>query len=100
MGLRSGSKNVARAVHDCGDTLEEKKQQSACLVLIDMSDLTSEVLRHFFGTSEPGLLQASRAYIRELSPAHPHTHTPSTPTTASPPPPPPPPAGAVPAQGP
>ena len=78
MGLRSGSKNVARAMHDCGDTLEEKKQQSACLVLIDMSDLTSEVLRHFFGTSEPGLLQASRAYIRELSPAHPHTHTPST----------------------
>ena len=56
MGLRSGSKNVARAVRDCGDTLEEKKQQSACLVLIATwpTSINSEFLRHFFGPFNPG----------------------------------------------
>jgi hypothetical protein len=111
MGLPNGNKNVARAMRALGDTLEAKKQQSACLVLIDMADITSEVLRHFFGSSEPGLLQASRAY----GSSHPHSlsHTPLHPNhRAAPPPPPPPPpnptpfpgtdasAGDVPAQGP
>jgi len=97
MGLPNGNKNVARAMRALGDTLEAKKQQSACLVLIDMADITSEVLRHFFGSSEPGLLQASRAY----GSSHPLslTHTPPPQPqrrTGHPPAPPPPPPNAQP----
>ena len=65
MAGRSGSRHVARALEDYGDTLEAKLEHCALLRLIDLDDLNKHhgFWPNLFGPSERTLAQVSQARV-------------------------------------